>query len=129
MRQPQPDRRTVLLGSALAAGAASPALARAAGAVGAPALALFEPSRPEARAFAEGRRASGALPVALTGDRVRLARRLFGQLRPRSAAAMTGYADFLLLAEAAREHGYRTRLLDRAPAGALTLFVWTAEKA
>jgi hypothetical protein len=129
MRSLTPDRRTFLVGSAVAAGAASPALARSAGGLAAPALALFDPGQPVACAFAQGQAARGLLAVPLEGDRIRLARQLFLELTPRSAAAMTGYADFLLLSDAAREYGYRARLLDRAPAGPQSLFVWTVEKA
>ena len=42
---------------------------------------------------------------------------------------MTPYSDFLLLAETAREEGYRTALAGQAPPDGAALFVWTAERA
>ena len=125
---PETSRRTVLIAAASAASAAlAPALARAAEKIGAASIAVFEADEPAARAFAEGRSAKGGMTLAVDGDRIRFARRLFGEARPLQVVAMTRYADFLLLSEAAREHGYRTRLVEDAAGDAL--FVWTADKA
>jgi hypothetical protein len=124
----QANRRTVLIAAATAASAAmAPALARAAARIGAGSVAVFEADEPAARAFADARSAKGAAPLAVDGDRIRFARRLFGEARPQQVVAMTRYADFLLLSEAAREDGYRTRLVEDASAG--PLFVWTADRA
>ena len=111
------NRRTVLIAAAGAAAvAALPALAQAAEA----SVAVFEADEPAARAFAKGR-----IPaLAIDGDRVRFARALFREQRPARVLAMTRYADYLILSEAAREDGYRTQLVSQAD----TLFAWTAER-
>ena len=112
------NRRTVLIAAAGAtAVAALPAFAQAAEAP----VAVFEAEEPAARAFARGRTPA----LAIDGDRIRFARALFREQRPAKIVAMTRYADYLLLAEAAREDGYRTTLVDQADA----LFTWTAERA
>ncbi len=119
-----PDRRTVLVAAAGASAAAAlPALALAGEAL--QSVAVFEAEEPAARAFASGR--SPAL--ALDGDRVRFARSLFRQQRPARVVGMTRYADYLLLAEAAREEGYRTALAAQAPPDGAALFAWTADLA
>ena len=118
-----PDRRTVLVAAgALAAAAAAPSLA-AAGQLTGGAVAVFESDEPAARAFARGRGAA----LAIDGDRIRFGRRLFGEQRPGKVVGMTRYADFLILAETAREHGYRAALAGQAPPDGAALFVWTAE--
>ena len=120
------SRRTVLVAAAgAAAGAAAPALARAAQDL--EAVAVFEADEPNARAFAQGRAARGLAALAVDGDRVRFARQLFGAMRPPRVVAMTRYADYLLLAESAREEGYRTALAGQAPPNGAALFAWTAE--
>ncbi len=112
------NRRTVLIAAAGAtAAAALPAFADAAEA----SVAVFEAEEPAARAFVQGRRPA----LAVGGDRVRFARMLFGEQRPKKVVAMTRYADYLILAEAAREDGYRTDIVSQAH----SLFAWTAERA
>ena len=119
-----PDRRTVLIAAAGASAAAAlPAFALAGEAQ--QSVAVFEAEEPAARTFASGR--SPALAV--DGDRVRFAHRLFRQQRPAKVVAMTRYADYLLLVEAAREEGYRTALAAQAPPDGAALFAWTAELA
>ena len=119
-----PDRRTVLIAAAGASAAAAlPAFVLAGEAQ--QSVAVFEAEEPAARTFASGR--SPALAV--DGDRVRFAHRLFRQQRPAKVVAMTRYADYLLLAEAAREEGYRTALAAQAPPDGAALFAWTAELA
>lgn len=114
------SRRTILIATAGAAAAgALPALAQAAQHLGA--VAVFEADEPTALAFA--RRHSSRLAV--DGDRVRFARALFVDLRPGRVVAMTRYADYLLLSDAAREHGYRTVLAGPSDDA---LFTWTAER-
>lgn len=116
-----PDRRSVLIAAvATTAAAVAPAFAQAADG----AVAVFEADEPQARAFASGR----AARLAVDGDRVRFARTLFGDRRPAKVVAMTRYADFLVLADSAREAGYRAQLVDRAPPDGAALFVWTAER-
>ena len=123
---PLPDRRTVLIASvAIAAAAAPPGLAQALRSLGEGSVAVFEADEPAARAFARRRPAR----LAIDGDRVRFARRLFQDERPLKVVAMTRYADFLLLAESAREAGYRATLAGPAPPDGAALFVWTAERA
>ncbi len=117
------NRRTVLI-AACAAAASTGALAGNPG-IGTAQAAVFEAEEPAARAFVRGR--PGALAV--DGDRVRFARRLFREQRPTKVVAVTRYADFLLLAESAREEGYRTALVAGARPGGPALFVWTAERA
>ena len=116
-----PDRRTVLIAAAATTAAlALPALAQA----GPGAIAIFEADEASARAFA--RRARERL--AIDGDRIRFARRLFASRRPEKVVAMTRYADYLMLSESAREHGYRTALAARTPPDGAALFAWTAER-
>ncbi|MEI9965428.1 MAG: hypothetical protein WDM92_12835 [Caulobacteraceae bacterium] len=121
---PSPNRRTVLAaGLALAGAAAAPAaLAKAAAAP----LALYDPAEPAARAFAAKTASLGGRSLAIEGDRIRLARYVFGHQRPARVQAVARYADLLLLADAAREDGYRTTRLDRL-ARADGLFLWNAE--
>ena len=122
-----PSRRTVLVAAAGAAAAASaPALAAA---EGARAIVVFEAEEPAARSFVQARVARGDTPAAVDGDRIRFARRLFREERPAKVLGMTRYADFLLLADTAREEGYRTALIDQAPPDGAALFLWTAERA
>lgn len=112
----RPDRRTVLTG-ALAGAVAAPAIAKASPT----ALTLFDPGEPAARAFAasqDGRK------VAIEGDPIRLARRLFSRRAPERLTVVGRHADLVLLSEAAREAGYRP--LESEPLTAGDLFVWTA---
>ena len=110
------NRRTVLIAAAGAtAAAALPAFAMAAQA----SVAVFEAEEPAARAFAQGRDPA----LAIDGDRVRFARSLFRDQRPAKVIAVTRYADYLVLADAAREDGYRTALVGQTD----VLFTWTAE--
>ena len=114
------SRRTILIAAAGAAAAGVlPALA-----VTSPDLdtvVVFEADEASARAFATQRNPR----LAVHGDRIRFARRLFLDMRPARVLAMTRYADYLLLADAAREHGYRTSLGGTAGG---VLFGWTAER-
>lgn len=123
MRRDHPDRRTVIAaaGALGAAAVAPPVLAEAAG------LTLFDPQEPCVRAFAASR---GGRNVAIEGDRIRLARRLFGPGAPDRLTVIGRHADLLLLGEAAREAGYRARSLDPFPAadGRADLFIWTARR-
>jgi hypothetical protein len=114
------SRRTILIAAGVVAAAgALPALAQAAQELGA--VAVFEADEPTALAFASGR----SPRLAIDGDRVRFARKLFQDMRPGRVAAMTRYADYLLLSGAAREHGYRTVLTGPSDDA---LFAWTAER-
>lgn len=115
------NRRTVLI--AAAAAAALPAFALAAEQTDA--VTVFEADEPAARAFARSRTAR----LAVDGDRVRFGRKLFREARPAKVVAMTRYADYLVLAESAREEGYRTALIDPASPKSPALFTWTAERA
>ena len=116
------NRRTVLIAAAGAAAvAALPAFAEAADGT----VAVFEAGEPAARAFARDRAPS----LAVDGDRIRFARTLFREKRPSKVIGMTRYADFLLLAESAREEGYRTRLETKTSPDVTSLFLWTAERA
>ena len=72
--------------------------------------------------------AASAASAALAPALARAAEKI-GAARPEQVVAMTRYADFLLLSETAREHGYRARLIDQAPPDGAALFVWTADKA
>ncbi len=123
MQDPHASRRTVLIAAATAA--AAPAFAHAAGAPQAAEITVFDAEEPAARAFASSR--PGRLAV--DGDRIRFGRGLFREQRPAKVVAMTRYSDFLLLAETAREEGYRTALAGQAPPDGAALFVWTAERA
>jgi len=120
----RPDRRTVLAAAATLAGAAA---AKSAIAKGAEALILFDPAEPAARAFAASQ---GGRAVPIKGDRIRLARRLFASGAPGRLTVISRHADQLLLAEAAREQGYRSVALDPFPAvdGRSGMFVWVAKK-
>ena len=119
-----PDRRTLLIASAsLVTASALAPVAAAAERLAGGAVMVFEADEPEARAFARGHGAA----LAVDGDRVRFARRLFGEARPAKVLGMTRYADFLILAESAREHGYRATLEGPAPPDGAALFVWTAD--
>ena len=119
-----PDRRTLLIASAslAAAGLLAP-IAAAAQRLTDGSVVVFEADEPAARAFAGDHGAA----LAVDGDRVRFARRLFGEERPGKVLGMTRYADFLILAESAREHGYRATLEGPAPPDGAALFVWTAD--
>jgi hypothetical protein len=121
----RPNRRTVLAAAATLAGAATaPAVAKAAGREP---LTLFDPDEPAARAFAESK---GGRTVPIKGDRIRLARRLFAKDPPSRLTVIARHADQLLLAEAAREHGYRTVAMDPFPAmdGHGGMFIWVAKR-
>ena len=123
MRAPSnPDRRSVLAAAALLAAAAAPAALAAA-----PALTLFDPDEPAARAFAATR---GGESIPIEGDRIRLARRHFAPGAPGRLTVIARHADVLLLADAAREHGYRAVALDPFPTmdGRGGMFVWTARR-
>lgn len=121
-----PDRRTLLVASAaLAAASVLPPVAAAAEHLTRGSVSVFEPDDPAARAFARDRGAA----LAVEGDRIRFARRLFGEQRPTKVVGMTRYADFLMLADSAREHGYRATLGTPGAPGGGALFVWTAERA
>ena len=122
-RELHASRRSVLVAAAVAA---APGLARAAAAQAASTVVVFDADEPAARAYASARGAGRRLAV--DGDRVRLARRLFGLDRPAKVLAMTRYADFLVLSETAREQGYRAALLGQAPPDGAALFAWTAQR-
>jgi hypothetical protein len=124
----RPDRRSILAAAASLAGAATApgALARTADPPGSP-LTLFDPTEPAARAFAASQ---GGRIVAIEGDRIRLARRLFAKDAPSRLTVIARHADQLLLAEAAREESYRTIALDPFPAmdGRGGMFIWVAKR-
>jgi len=117
-------RRSVLAAAALLTGAAAAPGALAASS----SLTLFDPDEPAARAFAAAR---GGRGVAIRGDRIRLARRLFAPGAPDRLTVAARHADVLLLADAAREAGYRALAVDPFPAldGRSGLFLWTAKRA
>ncbi len=127
---PNPNRRTVLAGAVLASVAAGPA-AFAATAAAAPTLTLFDPDDPTSCAFAATSRVRGGQVAAIEGDRIRLARRLFTEQRPRSIAAVTRYADLLLLAGSAEDEGYRRIRVVRLKSsdGVGPLFQWSVTRA
>jgi hypothetical protein len=121
----RPNRRTVLAAAVTLAGAATaPAVAKAAGSE---TLTLFDPAEPAARAFAASQ---GGRTVPIRGDRIRLARRLFARDAPSRLTVIARRADQLLLAEAAREQGYRAVALDPFPAmdGRGGIFIWVAKR-
>ncbi len=119
-----PDRRTLLIASAsVAATSVLAPVADAVDRVASGAIVVFEADEPAARAFARGRGDA----LAMDGDRIRFARWLFGETRPRKVLGMTRYADFVILAESAREYGYRATLEGPVPPAGAALFVWAAE--
>ncbi len=122
----RPDRRAVLAAATALAGAAATqgAIAKAAQPER---LTLFDPGEPAARTFAVSQ---GGLIVPIEGDRIRLARRLFADGAPSRLTVIARHADQLLLAEAAREAGYRIVALDPFPAidGRGGLFIWVARR-
>lgn len=123
-----PHRRTVLASAAALAMSAARAPAAAASGPGRMArLTLFDPVDPAARALAA---AQAGARAAIEGDRVRLARRLLAEAQPLSLMVVGRHADLLLLADAAREAGYRPVGTDRFAAsdGHGSLFVWTARR-
>jgi len=116
----RPDRRTVLA----AAGALTAIAATAKAADGQGSLTLFDPAEPTARSFAESR---GGKKIAIAGDRIRLARRLFANA-PDRLTVIGRHADVLLLTEAAREEGYRALAMEPFPTVDGGLFIWTAQR-
>ena len=120
----RPNRRSVLGAAAVIAGAAAAPIARAA--AGPPSLILFDPHEPAARAFA----ARGGESLAIEGDRIRFARRLFAQAPPARLTVVGRHADLILLTEAALEQGYRPVSWDAFPAmdGLEGVFIWTAKR-
>jgi len=114
----RPDRRTVLAG-ALAGAVAAPAIAKAKPGI----LTLYDPAEQAARAFAASQ---GGRAIAIEGDRIRLARRLFSQGAPERLTVIGRHADLLLLSEAAQEAGYRTLTSEPFPSDGL--YLWTAIK-
>lgn len=126
-----PDRRAVIAAAGALVGVATgapAAMAASARLDRTAALTLFDPKEPAARAFAEARTGRS---VAIDGDRIRLARRLFDKDASSSLRVIARHADVLLLADAAREAGYRALALDPFPAadGHGGLFIWTAWRA
>ena len=125
----RPHRRTVLAAATALAGAAATqgAVAQAADLAEAEPLTLFDPDEPAAKAYAV---AQGGRTVPIEGDRIRLARRLFGDGAFSRLIAGRSPADQILLAEAAREHGYRPVALDPFPAldGRSGMFMWVARR-
>ena len=123
----RPHRRTVLaVAATLAAGAATQGARAKASEHNSP-LTLFDPDEPAAKAFAASR---GGCIVPIEGDRIRLARRLFAKGAPSRLTVIARHADQLLLAEAAREAGYRTVALNPFPAvdGRDGMFIWVAKR-
>ena len=123
----RPHRRTVLAAATALAGAAATqgALAKASGKGSS--LTLFDPEEPAAKAFAASQPGRA---VAIDGDRIRLARRLFVGGAPSRLTVIARHADQILLAEAAQEAGYRTFALDPFPAvdGRGGMFIWVAKR-
>jgi hypothetical protein len=121
--RPNPDRRSVLAAAALLAGAATAPTAWA----GPATLTLFDPDEPAARVFAASQ---GGRSIPIEGDRIRLARRLFAEGAPDRVTVVARHADVLLLADAAREEGYRGVAVDPFPAmdGRSGFFVWAAKR-
>jgi hypothetical protein len=122
-----PNRRSVLGAAVVMAGAATAPAAVAKAAAGPPSLTLFDPAEPAARAFAAAR---GGERLAIEGDRIRLARRLFARDAPARLTVVGRHADLILLAEAAWEHGYRPVSSGPFPAmdGREGMFILTAER-
>ncbi len=124
----RPHRRAVLTAAATLAGAAATrgALAKPASLRGST-LTLFDPDEPAVKAFAASK---GGRVVPIEGDRIRLARRLFAERAPSRLTVIARHADQLLLAEAAREAGYRSVALDPFPAmdGRSGMFIWVAKR-
>ena len=122
----RPDRRTVLAAAATLAVVAATAARAVAKAVDPP-LTLFDPTEPAARAFAASR---GGRIIPIEGDRIRLARRLLAEGASGRLTVIARHADQLLLAEAAREAGYRPVAPDPFPAvdGRSGMFIWVAER-
>jgi hypothetical protein len=124
----KPHRRTVLAAAATLAGAAASqgAIARPAGPRRSP-LTLFDPEEPAARAFAASQ---GGRAFPIEGDRIRLARGLFAKDAPSRLTVIARHADQLILAEAAREAGYRSVALDPFPAldARGGVYIWTASR-
>ena len=116
----RPNRRTVLAAGALTAIAASVKAADAERS-----LTLFDPGEPSAQAFAKSQ---GGKTVAITGDRIRLARRVFAKNAPHRLTVIGRHADVLLLTEAAREAGYRPTSQDPFPTVDGGLFIWSATR-
>jgi len=70
-------------------------------------LIVHDPAVPASLAFAAAAEARGARLAPTGGEAVRIARDIGMRLRPARVAGLTGYADFLLFADALREAGYR----------------------
>ncbi len=66
---------------------------------------VHDPALAAGRRFAAAAKAGGAPSREVTGDRIRFAREVL-QARPSLIAGVTRHADFLLIADAAREAGY-----------------------
>ena len=100
-----PIARRGFLGATLGGGLLAGLPLRAAGATHV--LIVHDPAIPASRAFAVAAAARGATLAATEGEAVRIARDIGLRLRPDRIAGLTGYADFLLFADALRETGYR----------------------
>lgn len=122
----RPNRRTVLAAASALAGAATARGGLAKAAESSP-LTLYDPHEPAARTFAVSQ---GGRAIPIEGDRIRLARRLFATAAPDRLTVIARHADQLLLAEAAREQGYRPAALDPFPAvdGRCGMFICVAKR-
>jgi hypothetical protein len=75
------------------------------------ALLVHDPALPAGRRFAAAARGQGREVLALEGDRIRFARRLFAQT-PLLVRGVTRQADALLMEEVAAEAGYMRAALE-----------------
>lgn len=66
---------------------------------------LYDEELPQGRAFAQGGRAWNRVVLALDGDRIRFAQRVFAR-RPAIVQGVSRQSDAVLLAEVAAEAGY-----------------------
>jgi hypothetical protein len=72
-----------------------------------PQLLVIDYDIAEARRLAAHAAGSASRTLAITGDRVRFARDLFGSSAPEVIGGLTSYADFIVLTGCAAEAGYR----------------------
>lgn len=106
--------RRTLLAAGLAGAFAAPAAARMSDFQwkhGHGTVLLFDPDLAQGRDFAEAGRACSRSVVAIEGDRIRFARKVFAG-RPAMVQGMTRQADAVLIEEIAGEEGYERVALE-----------------
>ena len=101
-------RRSVVAG-ALAIPAAAHAASLRFSRKSAPVL-LHDPALEAGRRFAEAGQAAGARVLAIEGDRIRFARKVFAA-RPAYVQGVSRQADAVLIEDVAQEFGYRREVL------------------